>query len=69
MKKFLLKLALADAIILLIGLGLGMALIVPDCFGGECAIRGELLGQGLGQFIIFSNLLAGFIYYLKNKKK
>jgi hypothetical protein len=46
---------------------LGMALIAPDCTF-DCEARGELVGRGLAQLLVFINLMAGIVYFLKKNK-
>ena len=66
LKKFILKLLLADVIIIASVLGVSMALIVPDCVTPyECEQRGYLVGQGLIRLVVFIDVAAGLIYYFK----
>ena len=68
--KFILKLLLADVIIILLILGIGMAIIVPDCATNyECETRGYLLGQGTIRFVIFVDVVVGLIYYFRHRGK
>jgi len=68
--KFLLKLLLADVIIIMLIVGIGAAFIVSDCISAhECEARGYLLGQGAIQFIIFADIVSGVIYYYRNRGK
>lgn len=70
LKKFILKLLLADVIIIVVILGTSIALIVPDCVTSyECEQRGYLVGQGLIRLVVFTDVVAGLIYYFKNRGK
>lgn len=66
-KSFLKKMLLADLVGLILLLGIGMALIVPNC-SFDCEARGQLLGAGAAQFIIFCDLIAGLWFWFKHRK-
>ena len=63
-KKFVKWLVIADLLVLLLIVILGM-LFIRDHFYE----RGRLLGKGYGQFILFSNLAAVLIRYSYTKRK
>ncbi len=66
-KSFLKRMLLIDLIALLILLGLGMLLIVPDCTF-DCEARGQAFGAGAANLIIFCDLVAILWFWLKRRK-
>lgn len=62
------KLCFANVAVLVLVLVIGMVLIVPDCTF-DCEARGQLLGQGLAQFLIFMNLVAVAVHFIRKNRK
>lgn len=63
-KKFLRWMIIADIILIVIVFSLGFVFIKTNIY-----YRFSLIGGGMGQFLVFSNLAAYGIYYLIKKRK
>ena len=70
-KKLIKKWILVNIIVLaLIAIASVIAILwINPCYGESCYKRGELLGQGIGNLLVFGNLVAGGIYYWKKRKR
>lgn len=67
-RSFRKRLLIWNLIVVVAVIGVSMAIIVPDCTF-DCQARGELVGQGLAQMLVFGNLVVVGGRYLMKKKE
>jgi len=67
-KSFIKKLVVFDVVVLLLMIILSLIFVIPNC-SYDCEVRGQMMGAGTGQFIVFTNVVAAIWFNVKSHRK